>query len=156
MLVNCHRLDLERVAVHVSADSSVIGLVTQTVQTIKERMFRLFPNESLFVCAGLSCYAWAFSSCSEWGLLFVVMHELLLLQSTGSRHMSFSSCRCGFSCSVACGIFPGQELNPCHLHWQANSHPLYNQGSPPNEIVLKEEFKLKNFRYCFFLFFSYA
>ena len=31
MLINCHRLDLERVAVHVSADSSVIGLATQTV-----------------------------------------------------------------------------------------------------------------------------
>ena len=107
-------------------------------------MFRLFPNESLFVCAGLSCYAWAFSSCSEWGLLFVVMHELLLLQSTGSRHMSFSSCRCGFSCSVACGIFPGQGLNPCRLHWQANSHPLYNQGSPPNEIVLKEVIRISD------------
>ena len=34
------------------------------------------------------------------------------------------------SCSVACGIFPDQELNPCPLHWQVDSHPLYHQGSP--------------------------
>ena len=38
-----------------------------------------------------------FSSCSEWGLLFVVVLRLLigwllLLQSTGSRHAGFSSC----------------------------------------------------------------
>ena len=25
----------------------------------------------LFRCAGLCCYVWAFSSCSEWGRLFV-------------------------------------------------------------------------------------
>ena len=26
------------------------------------------------------------------------------------------------NCSTACGIFPGQGLNPCLLHWQANYH----------------------------------
>ena len=26
-----------------------------------------------------------------------------------------------FSCSVACGIFPHQGLNPFSLHWQADS-----------------------------------
>ena len=25
------------------------------------------------------------------------------------------------SCSMSCGIFQGQGLNPCPLHWQANS-----------------------------------
>ena len=34
------------------------------------------------------------------------------------------------SCSAACEIFPDQELNPCPLHWQVDSHPLYHQGSP--------------------------
>ena len=46
---------------------------------------------------GLRCCVQAFSSCSEWGLLFVavrglLMRWLLLLQSTGSRCMGFSSC----------------------------------------------------------------
>ena len=27
----------------------------------------------------------------------------------------------GFSCLVACGIFLGKGLNPCPLHWQADS-----------------------------------
>ena len=27
----------------------------------------------------------------------------------------------GLSCSVACGIFPDQGLNPCPLHWQVDS-----------------------------------
>ena len=26
------------------------------------------------------------------------------------------------NCSMACGIFPGQGLNPCLLHWQVNYH----------------------------------
>ena len=34
------------------------------------------------------------------------------------------------SCSVACGIIPGQGSNLCALHWQADSYPLYHQGSP--------------------------
>ena len=41
---------------------------------------------------GLCCCAWAFSSCSERGLLFVAVHRLLLLWSMGSRHAGFSSC----------------------------------------------------------------
>ena len=32
------------------------------------------------------------SSCGEWGLLLIVVHGLLLLQSTGSRRPGFSSC----------------------------------------------------------------
>ena len=37
---------------------------------------------------------------------------------------------CRLSCSVACGVFPDQGLNPCLLHWQADSLPLSHQGSP--------------------------
>ena len=75
---------------------------------------------------------------------------LLLLQSTGSRRVGFSSCGSrssvvvahglwsagsvlvahGLSYSAACGIFPDQGLNPCPLHWQADSQPLHHQGSP--------------------------
>ena len=52
----------------------------------------------LFLAAlGLCCCTWASSSCGERGLLFVVVHRLLIavalfLQSTGSRHMGLSSC----------------------------------------------------------------
>ena len=28
---------------------------------------------------GLRCHAWAFSSCSEWGLLFVAVRGLLIV-----------------------------------------------------------------------------
>ena len=64
-------------------------------------------------CGGFSCWAaWALgtwasvvvarglSSCGTWASV-VVAH--------------------GLSCSAACGIFPDQGLNPCPLHWQADS-----------------------------------
>ena len=54
----------------------------------------------------------------------------LLLRSTGSRRAGSATVAHGPSCSVACGIFPDQGLNPCPLHWQAGSQPLRHQGSP--------------------------
>ena len=101
----------------------------------------------LLVTLGLHCHVQAISSCGEWELLFIAVHGLLiavvsLLQSTGSRHMGFSSCGLravelagsvavayGLSCSKACGTFPDQRLSPCLLHWQANSLPLSLRGS---------------------------
>ena len=46
---------------------------------------------------GLHYCMGAFSSCGEWGLLFVEVHRLLtawllFLRSTDSRHVGFSSC----------------------------------------------------------------
>ncbi|KAJ8785041.1 hypothetical protein J1605_007597 [Eschrichtius robustus] len=81
----------------------------------------------------------------------------LLLQSTSSRCLGFSSCDTrvsatlarglqsassaavvyGLSCSVARGILPDQGSNPCTLHWQADSQPLRHQGSPEPELFLK-------------------
>ena len=41
--------------------------------------FPLFFNFIYFLAAlGLRCCAWAFSSCSKWGLLFVALHGLLI------------------------------------------------------------------------------
>ena len=54
----------------------------------------------------------------------------LLLRTTGSRRAGSAVVAHGPSCSVACGIFPDQGLNPCPLHWQADSQPLCHQGSP--------------------------
>ena len=89
----------------------------------KSCLFILF-----LVALSLCCYAWGLSNCSEQGLLFVLvcgllMWWLLLLQSTGSRHMVFSSCSTWapvivvhwLSCSTACGIFLDQGLNLCFL-----------------------------------------
>ena len=65
-----------------------------------------------------------------------LLQWLLLLRIMGSRRVGFSSCGAwaqqlwrvgsvvvvhGLSCSAACGIFPDWGLNPCPLHWQADS-----------------------------------
>ena len=44
------------------------------------------------VVLGLHCYVQVSPSCGEQRLLFFMMCGLLLLQSTGSRHMAFNSC----------------------------------------------------------------
>ena len=54
----------------------------------------------------------------------------LLLRSTGSRRAGSVVVAHRPSCSAACGIFPDQGLNPCPLHWQADSQPLRHQRSP--------------------------
>ena len=54
----------------------------------------------------------------------------LLLRSTGSRRAGSLVVAHGPSCSAACGIFPDQGLNPCSLHWQADSQPLAPPGKP--------------------------
>ena len=46
------------------------------------------------------------------------------LQSIGSIIVAH-----GLNCSVACGIFPDQESNPCLLHLQVDSLPPSHQES---------------------------
>ena len=81
----------------------------------------------LFLAAlGLCCYARAFSSCGERGLLFVAVRGLLIVVASlvaehGLRSAGSVVVAHGLSCSAACGIFPGQGSNPCPLHWQADS-----------------------------------
>ena len=84
---------------------------------------------SLFLCKGFSLVAasWGHSSLRHAGLS---LSRPLLLRSTGSRHTGSVVVAHGPSCSVARGIFPDQGLNPCPLHWQADSQPLCHQGSP--------------------------
>ena len=59
----------------------------------------------------------------------------LLLRSTGSRRTGSVIVAHGPSCSAACGILPDQGSNPRPLHWQADSHPLRHQGSPPLYVI---------------------
>ena len=54
----------------------------------------------------------------------------LLSRSTSSRRAGSVVVAHGPSRSAARGIFPDQGSNPCPLHWQADSQPLHNQGSP--------------------------
>ena len=58
----------------------------------------------------------------------------LLMRGTGSRRAGSVAVAHGPSCSVACGIFPDQDSNPCSLHWQADSQPLRHQGSPGSAL----------------------
>ena len=60
-------------------------------------------------CGFSCCRAWALGA---WALVVVACG----LQSAGSVVVA-----CGLSWSAACGIFPDQGLNPCPLHWQADS-----------------------------------
>ena len=107
--------------------------------------YAVFKIIYLFILSalGLCCCAWAFSSCIKWGYssLWCVGFSLwclLLLWSAGSR-------ACGLqqlwsvgsvvlahrlSCPMAHGIFPDKRSNPCPLHWQSNSQPLYLRGCP--------------------------
>ena len=85
------------------------------------------------VALGLSCWARDFSSCGEQGLFFIVVHRLLIVVAYLAQALGTEASVVlvhGLSCSVACGIFLDQELNPRPLvYWQADSYPLYHQGS---------------------------
>ena len=81
------------------------------------------------------CCLWAFSSFEEQELLLVDMCRLLCgdIFCFGARAIGLRVSIVvvpGLSCSVACGIFPDQGVNPCFLHWQPDSLPLSHQGSP--------------------------
>ena len=80
-----------------------------------------------------------------------------MLQSMGSRHAGFGSCGSwalkrrlssaahGLSCSVACGIFLDQGLNPCPLHlWQILNHCTTKEA--PDQLIF---FFLKYIIYLF-------
>ena len=71
----------------------------------------------------------------------------LLLRSTGSRRADSVVVAHGPSCAVACGILPDQGLNPCPLHWQADSQPLRHQGSP-SLFTLHKSVRLEDFVVC--------
>ena len=95
---------------------------------------------------GLRFCARAFSSCGKWGhsssrCAGLSLPRPLLLRSTGSRRAGSVIVAHGPSCSAACGIFPDQGLNPCPLHWQADSQPLRHQGSPKHNFYIHGETK---------------
>ena len=84
---------------------------------------------------GLSLVA-ASGGHSSWWCTGLSLSRPLPLRSTGSRRAGSVIVAHGPSCSAACGIFPDQGSNPCHLHWQADSQPLRHQGSPLELLLL--------------------
>ena len=112
--------------------------------------FSLFIFLNLFIYSflamlGLCCCMLAFSSCSEQGLLIVVVRGLLIavaslvaehgLQACGLQQLWYAGSVIvawelqstgsvvvvnRLSCSMACGIFLDQGSNSCPLHWQTD------------------------------------
>ena len=62
--------------------------------------------------------------------LLIVLASLAVERGAESTRASIvaahglSGCGARLSCSLACGSFPDQELNPCPLQWQVDSEPL--------------------------------
>ena len=84
---------------------------------------------------GLGCYLQAFSSCDEQGLLSSCTawaSQCRGFSPCGPRALEYrlSSWAHGLSWPRSMWIFPDQGSNPCPLHWQADSSPLGQQGSP--------------------------
>ena len=77
---------------------------------------------------GLHCCVWAFSYCSEWGILFSCSMQISLVVMRGSRVHDSVVVAYRLGCPTACGIFLDQGLNPCPLHWLADSCPWDYQG----------------------------
>ena len=90
----------------------------------------------------LHCCTQAFSSCGQQGLLFISVHRLLTAVASPEAWVSrswalgaqASVVAQALSCSMACGIFSDEGLNPCLLHWQVTSYLLCPQGSPGGNI----------------------
>ncbi|CAI9151704.1 unnamed protein product [Rangifer tarandus platyrhynchus] len=109
-------------------------------------VFFFFQMIYLFLAVlGLRCQAfseWAFSGCSKQGLIFVVVHGLLVaVASVGAEYRLWGMWASvvvahRLSCPETCGIFPDQGSNPCSLHWQADSQPLGHHRSPKLVFIL--------------------
>ena len=85
--------------------------------------FLYFQGEGATLCCGLQAsHCSGFPSCTAQALgvasVFVVC--------------GLSSCGIWALCSTACRLFLDQGSNPCPLHWQVDSYPLYHQGNPEN------------------------
>ena len=102
----------------------------------------------------LHCCTQAFSSCGEQGLLSLSGRRLLTavasLESWASRvwalgAQAFVVVAQAPSCSMTCGIFSDEGLNPCLLHWQVTSYPLCHQGSPGGVKFLSSQDVAKDY-----------
>ena len=106
-------------------------------------------------CAGISsCGAWASFPWGMWNLSKPGMESVspalagwfyLSTVPPGKYQCSvffFKAHR--LRCSVACGILLDQGLNPCLLHWQADSSPVSHQGSPPSVVSSDRKMEMRS------------
>ena len=102
------------------------------------------------------------SSCGEWGLLFVAVHRLLSVVASCRRvqalgvqasvvvarglsvcdsrersHAGFSSCGAQALLFHSMWDLPGPGTEPLPLYRQADSYPMYHQGSPEPPTFVK-------------------
>ena len=101
-------------------------------------LLSLFKNFYLFIflfgCTGcLMCKLSLGAASRGYSLAAVcgfVTEVASLVVELGLRSKGSEALAHRLSCSVACGIFPGQGLNPCLLHWQADSYSPCHRRSP--------------------------
>ena len=102
----------------------------------------------LLAVLGLHCCAWAIlqSQPAEGHCLVALLRPPVVVVSLAERGLSGAHASVvaapelqsagsvaavhGFSCSVACGSFPGLGSNLCLPLWRADSLPLSHKGSP--------------------------
>ena len=90
---------------------------------------------------GLRFCARAFSSCSKRGPLFIAVHGPLTIAASlvvEHRLQTRRLSSCGSRASFLRGTWdlPRPGLEPCPLHWQADSQPLRHQGSPTPSFLV--------------------
>ena len=83
------------------------------------------------VCVGLVAACGLSLAVVSKGYSLVACGLLTVVASLVAEHR-FSSC----GAPVACGVFLAQGSNPCPLHWQVDSQPLYHQGSPEHKFFI--------------------
>ena len=136
--------------------SKYICIYSRSIQCI---FFNNFIYSFIFGSAGSLLLCWLFSG-GEWECLSSGSVWASRCGGTGSRGQGLQQLWCvnsvivaprlqstgsiavahGLSHSGSCGIFPDQGLNSCLLHWQTDSLPLSNQGSP--DIVFLKRVQL--------------
>ena len=112
-----HRCSLHYLTGVLASALALLRFALIAEMNLKKNFFFNF----FFTMLSLHCCTWAFSSCTEQGLLSscdtCASHcPGFLSQSVGSVVVVH-----GLSCPVARAILPDQESNLCALHWQADS-----------------------------------
>ena len=97
---------------------------------LKNFVYLVLPASGLCCCAGFSLVvaSGGRSSAAACGLLIAVASLVAEQRLKGPRTSVVVAH--GLSCSLACGVFLDQGLNPFVLHWQVDSLPVSHQGSP--------------------------
>ena len=96
-------------------------------------LFTIFTNFLfifLFGCAGCSSLRLGFLLVKREGATLRCSAQASLVAELGLWGTGSIVVARGVSCSMACGIFPDQELKLCLLHWQEDALPLSCQGKP--------------------------